>query len=88
MSKADNNEMNALHGTLAGVLKEAMVPEPVLDREGNVVGKRWNAAILSVARQFLKDNGIETLPGASKPLQELAAVLPFPEPGEESYKVG
>lgn len=74
MSKADNNTLNELHGVLAKVLLDEIL-NPAEDNKGR-------AAILNVARQFLKDNGVEALPGASKPLQDLAAVLPFPEAGE------
>ena len=35
------------------------------------------AADLSVARQFLKDNGIDSLAFAESPLTNLATVLPF-----------
>jgi hypothetical protein len=41
------------------------------------------AADLAVARQFLKDNGVDNIakqPGT--PLGNLAAVLPFPSPAE------
>ena len=34
---------------------------------------------LNVARQFLKDNGIEGLPVDNSPLQELVDELPFTE---------
>mgnify|MGYP003133412043 CR=1 FL=1 len=35
------------------------------------------AAELSVARAFLKDNGIDSTLGASEPLNDLAKSLPF-----------
>ncbi len=35
------------------------------------------AAELNVARQFLKDNGIDSVSFASSPLVKLAEVLPF-----------
>jgi hypothetical protein len=43
-------------------------------------------ADLSVARQFLKDNGIDANTGQSEPLLNLAKVLPFDpeEPIEET----
>lgn len=78
MSQADKNTLNALHGTLAKVLLEE-ITNPEQDGKGR-------AAILNVARQFLKDNGVEALPEASKPLRDLAQVLPFPESGEEDLK--
>ena len=42
------------------------------------------ASELNVARQFLKDNGIEGLPMDNSPLKELVDELPFNEK-EESY---
>ena len=41
-----------------------------------------NAADLNVARQFLKDNGIDATIRASEPLLNLARVMPF-DPDEE-----
>ena len=40
------------------------------------------SADLSVARQFLKDNGIDANTGQSTPLLNLAKILPF-DPEEE-----
>lgn len=34
---------------------------------------------LSVARQFLKDNGIDAAPDASQPMLNLAKIMPFDE---------
>lgn len=34
---------------------------------------------LNVARQFLKDNGIDCVPQASEPLLNLAKIMPFDE---------
>jgi hypothetical protein len=34
---------------------------------------------LSVARQFLKDNGIDATPDASQPMLNLAKIMPFDE---------
>ena len=42
------------------------------------------ASELNVARQFLKDNGIEGLPVDNSPLKELVDELPFEE-GSTSY---
>lgn len=41
------------------------------------------AADLNVARQFLKDNGIDATAQASEPLLNLAKVMPF-DPDEEA----
>ena len=38
------------------------------------------AADLSVARQFLKDNGIDSVAFKDSPVSNLAAVLPFNDP--------
>ena len=37
------------------------------------------ASDLNVARQFLKDNGIDAVPTNSNPLEELVKELPFAE---------
>lgn len=80
MSKALKETLEELHGQLA----ETLLAE-VKNSEADPKGR---AAVLNVARQFLKDNGIESLPGANKTVSSLAAVLPFPEPGEDAFKVG
>jgi hypothetical protein len=41
-----------------------------------------SATDLNVARQFLKDNGIEALPTAHNPLGNLLEGLPFPSASE------
>jgi hypothetical protein len=57
MNKADEKEMAGLHGKLAGVLKEALSAEYKDPDTGLKIPPP--AAILNVARQFLKDNRIE-----------------------------
>jgi hypothetical protein len=37
------------------------------------------ATELNVARQFLKDNGIDCAPSASQPMLNLAQIMPFDE---------
>ena len=37
------------------------------------------ATELNVARQFLKDNGIDCAPDASQPMLNLAQIMPFDE---------
>lgn len=72
-----------LHSSLARVLAEAIEQGvPVRDDEtGQVTKAPAPAAILNVARQFLKDNGIEAVPAGKKsPLGALAAVMPFQKP--------
>lgn len=77
---ATNKELGDLHGHLAKILKEEIQKEN-LDRDGNKVR---NAAILNVARQFLKDNGIESLGSANENIKELEKVfMPFEQIEEE-----
>lgn len=71
MSKASHDELNELHGLVARELARKI-------RTGD-----FTAADLNVARQFLKDNGVEqaALPGT--PTHDLASTLPFA--GTETY---
>ena len=72
MSKADNETLNALHGLLAAELMRKI-------RSGEAT-----AAELNVARQMLKDNGIESRATPANPLGQLNSVvsgLPFPDIG-------
>lgn len=74
MSKATDDAMDKLHGDLAEELSTAIKKRT---EDGMPI-----AALLSVARQFLKDNHIECGPGvASKPLGELAGLPEFDEDG-------
>ena len=59
---ATEDELGNLHKELARLLKEAIQPEPIKDETGKVIGSKINASALNVARQFLKDNNITTLP--------------------------
>ena len=71
MSKASEKALSELHSQLATVLKGA------LGITDEVTGLP-NSAILSVARQFLKDNHIETASGVSTgPLHGLAGLPVF-----------
>ena len=66
MAKAKNSTMEELHEVLA---------KSLLDR---VKSGEATAADLSVARQFLKDNGIEaTSPHSDRTLTSLSEVVPF-----------
>jgi len=55
--------------------------QELLDRIKNGDEK---ASILNVARQFLKDNGIEALPVQDSPLKSLIDELPFDDDEEEN----
>tara|TARA_R100000329_G_C7424794_1_gene149303 strand:+ start:166 stop:402 length:237 start_codon:yes stop_codon:yes gene_type:complete len=60
-----------LHKTLA---------QELLDR---IKSGEEKASVLNVARQFLKDNGIEAIPVADSPLKSLIDELPFDTEDEE-----
>jgi hypothetical protein len=75
MSKASEKALSDLHAQLATVLKEGL---GVLDEFG-----RPNSSLLSVARQFLKDNHIETGSGVKQgPLHGLADLPMFSDEDE------
>jgi len=70
--------MNELHGALA---------KELLDR---VNGGNATASDLSVVRQFLKDNGIDSVPKKGSPLDQLSnsANLPFTQGEDEDDTAG
>jgi len=70
MNKADEKELGSLHGTLARVLKNELEKEYIDPDTG--VKLPPPAAILNVARQFLKDNKIEAISAQGSPLHDLA----------------
>lgn len=74
MSKASQSELEALHDVLAKALSES-IKRKRTDEAGNVLDAP--ASILSVARQFLKDNGIEAQVTPENPLGKLAEDFPF-----------
>jgi hypothetical protein len=47
---------------------------------GRIKSGEATAADLGVARQFLKDNGIDSVSFKDSPISNLAAVLPFGDP--------
>ena len=66
MSKANNDELSLLHSKLAKVLAESLEDPEV------------TPAFLNVARQFLKDNNIDSVAEAGNPMDILKeAELPF-----------
>lgn len=74
--RASSEAMGALHELLALTLAEA-IKNPGVDESGNKLPPP--APILSVARQFLKDNHIEVADPAdvTSPIGSLASALPF-----------
>lgn len=78
MATTSKEAMEALHVALATVLTDAVkngVKE--VTKDGEVVTVTAPAAVLNAARQFLKDNGIETVLTPGTPTADLAASLPF-----------
>ncbi|KWS03760.1 hypothetical protein AZ78_1309 [Lysobacter capsici AZ78] len=79
MSKAaSKGALEALHNKLATTLAEAL--------DGLDASEKGTAAILNVARQFLKDNNVEAAPREGQPLGALAekvAQFPF-DPAEDT----
>jgi hypothetical protein len=73
---SDNTDktMRDLHSSLAKLLKES-VEQEYTDADGKPVPPP--AAILNVARQFLKDNNIDALPAKGSPLDLLQDAMPF-----------
>ena len=63
-----NKKLKELHAVLAEKLLEK-VQDP-----------DCTAGFLNVARQFLRDNGIDAVPTEGSPLQRLADELPFDIP--------
>jgi hypothetical protein len=69
--KAPQEELELLHAALARALSDKI-------KTGEAT-----AADLSVARQFLKDNGVESLPTGGNPIGALREQLPFPTNEQE-----
>lgn len=80
MSKsASTSALETLHNTLAEKLAELL--------EGVDGETKGGAALLNVARQFLKDNNIEATPAQGTPLRRIAdRVAQFPyDPESDSF---
>lgn len=67
---AKKEVLEALHTALAEMLLASV--------------KNGDTAAYGHARQFLKDNHIDTVPEASPAVQSLAKALPFPAAGDEA----
>ena len=70
ISKADEKALGSLHGKLAEVLKDALSQTYTDPETGAAMPPP--AAILNVARQFLKDNKIEAIAAQGSPLGDLS----------------
>lgn len=74
LTKADEKALGSLHGKLAEVLKDAL-GQSYKDEAGKPMPPP--AAILNVARQFLKDNKIEAINAVGSPLHDLSDLPVF-----------
>lgn len=80
MAKATSDSLGNLHDLLATTLATAIKEgTPIYNDAGEKIGNApAGAAILNVARQFLKDNNIDCAPEAANPIGLLKeAALPF-----------
>lgn len=68
----NNNELTKLHELLAQELTQ------------RILAGEASSAELNVARQFLKDNGVDGTIEQSDPLANLAKVLPFTDEPKEA----
>lgn len=75
MNKADEAALGGLHGKLAEVLKEALSQDYKDPETG--IKLPPPAAILNVARQFLKDNKIEAVAAPGTALHNLSDLPVF-----------
>ena len=71
--KASNDELSHLHGALAKMMR------------GKLEDGTASAADMGIIRQFLKDNGIESMPGTGGVLDSLAKTLETLKDDEEVY---
>ena len=69
-----SDNLKELHEVLAKVLLE------------RVKDKDAKSSDLNVARQFLRDNGIDAVPTQDSPLQKLIEELPFDEKPKQVIK--
>lgn len=73
MSRATNDLLDAIHGMLAGALKDELNRAmTATDEDGNPVP--INPQLLDKVMKFLKDNDV-TAPASNRPLNDLSATL-------------
>jgi len=76
--KTSTSTLEALFDALASELaKQIEEGKDVATKDGEIVRASPDASTLNVARQFLKDNGVEVVGEQSEGLRKLANVLPF-----------
>lgn len=69
-------------------LLEALHTSLAEDLLAKIQSGEASAADLSVARQFLKDNGIDSVAFADSPIANIASALPFETPDQPLGQVG
>lgn len=74
MSRAAERELDALHGVVATILKDAITPEVIDLGEGKKKVVYPSPQMIAQAIKFLKDNGIDA-PAKSKRMSDLASAL-------------
>lgn len=76
MSRASNTTLDALHGLLAGALKDELARAIELaQHEDEDKRKPINPQLLDKVMKFLKDNGIDAPGRANGPVADLADEL-------------
>ncbi len=76
--RATIDKLGELHGVLAeDLMKRIKDGEVVQTKEGDVVTISCSVAALNVARQFLRDNGIQADAETNPQLKDLVSRLPF-----------
>lgn len=84
-TKTTKQKLQDLHDLMATTLCEAIQEGvPVKDDAGNVSKAPAPAALLNVARQFLKDNNVEAVAVPGSKLHAVATSLPFATPDAPS----
>lgn len=91
MSRASDNQMDALHGLLAKTMFdeiEAFIGghRVAVDKEGNTHKLPMPPALLAQAIKFLKDNGVDAPGRSNKGMDRLAKLLSDYTPEDETVE--
>lgn len=85
--KATKAAVDNLHAVLVTELTKVVSDGvQVVTKEGEVVKETAPAAYFKEARELLKDNGVVADIASNTALQNLAAILPFPEGAEDEIR--
>lgn len=72
---ASEERMGILHLAVAETLIKELDGKPILDNEGNEIGRQIDARVLSGAISFLNNNKVTMNPYVSEALSEIEAKL-------------